>query len=193
MPPVHFGGGQPSAALISWLRQEGLSDATVNLWVSRPQDPPSELPPGPWIVLAETAMDDDQRLRWLAVLDEESSLLAPWTPATLRPALRRELLDSNALARLYSQGGRALADHMVRNFLLHSPGLLEQARCDWQAGNLEGSRRRLLRLRELAGGVGASELQELVDQAEPDWEKLQRELESARRVLDHQHRQDRTV
>lgn len=191
--PARFGGGEPSPALTKWLSQERLGEAHVNLWVSRPGDPPDELPPGPWVVVAESAMDEGQKQRWLACLDEESSLLAPWTPATLRPALRRELLDSSALARLYSQGGRALADHMVRNFLQHSPGLLQMAQADWQTGEVDSARRRLLRLRELAGGVGASDLQELLDQATPDWDKLTRELEAARRVLDQQHRQDRTV
>jgi HPt (histidine-containing phosphotransfer) domain-containing protein len=188
-----LGGGEPSAALNAWLSHEGLDDVQVNLWIARPQDPPDELPAGPWVVVAEAPMEEIQKQRWLARLDEESSLLAPWTPATLRPALRRQPLDSSALARLYSQGGRALADHMVRNFLQHSPGLLQMAQSDWQEGNLESAQRRLHRLRELAGGVGASDLQSLLDQVSPDWDKLQRELEAARRVLDQQHRQDRTV
>ena len=188
-----MGGGEPSAALEAWLSQEGLSDDHINVWVSRPGDPPEDLPPGPWLVVSETSMDAVQRQRWLAHMDEESTLLAPWTPATLRASVRRELLDPSALARLYSQGGRALADHMVRNFLQRSPSLLQTAQSEWQAGEQEAAQRRLLRLRELAGGVGAGELQELLDQPEPDWEKLQKELEAARRVLDNQHRQDRTV
>lgn len=191
--PIRWGGGEPSAALRECLDQQGSAESQVNLWVSETGDPPPEMPPGPWLVVSEVAMDEAQRQRWLACLDEESTLLAPWTPSTLRSALRRELLDSTALARLYAQGGRALADHMVRNFLQHSPGLLQLAQADFAAGNREAAERRLMRLRELAGGVGASDLQELLDQAEPDWEKLQRELEAARRVLDNQHRQDRTV
>lgn len=191
--PVRLGGDEPSEGLKSWLIHEGLEDVHVNLWVSRPYDPPDELPPGPWVVISEKPMKEAQKQRWLARLDEESSLLSPWTPSTLRPELRRQLLDSSALARLYSQGGRALADHMVRNFLQHSPGLLQMAQADWLQGNSDSARRRLLRLRELAGGVGASDLQEMLDQADPEWDKLQRELEAARRVLDQQHRQDRTV
>ncbi|MBX3168230.1 MAG: hypothetical protein KF760_12510 [Candidatus Eremiobacteraeota bacterium] len=189
MPSFRIGGAEPSAALRQFLDQE---EPQVNLWISRPGDPPPQLPAGPWLVVTEGVLSEDQRQRWLAALDEESSLLEAWTPASLRRALKPSMLDSTRLAKLYAQGGRALADHMVRNFLQHSPGLLQSAQAEWE-GDRDGALRRLQRLHELAGGVGASELQELLDQPEPDWERLKRELESARRVFDNQHRQDRTV
>lgn len=190
MPPAHFGGGEPSAALRQFLLEEDVSE--IGLWIHRPGDPPDQVPAGPWLVLTEEALGDEERQRWLAALDEESSLLESWTPASLRRALKPSMLDSTRLARLYSQGGRALADHMVRNFLQYSPGLLQTAQAEWDSDR-EGALRRLQRLHELAGGVGASELQELIDQPAPDWARLQKELESARRVFDNQHRQDRTV
>lgn len=192
MPSFRFGGAGPSAALREFLEQEDFADVQINLWISRADDPPGELPAGPWLVVTEGALDEEQRQRWLAALDEESSLLEDWTLASLRRALKPSMLDSKRLARLYSQGGRALADHMVRNFLQHSPGLLQSAQAEWDSDQ-DGALRRLQRLHELAGGVGASELQELIDQPDPDWERLKRELESARRVFDNQHRQDRTV
>jgi len=192
LPPIRFGGGEPSANLRRFLDQEDLSESHINLWISRPGDPPQELPAGPWLVISEGALSEQQRNAWLASLDEESSLLEAWTPATLRRILKPSVFDSSRLARLYAQGGRALADHMVRNFLEHSPGLLQQARAAW-SDDRESAMRPLRRLHELCGGVGASELQELLDQPEPDWEKLTRDLESTRRVLDNQHRQDRTV
>lgn len=192
MPSFRFDGAEPSAALRHFLDQEDLADVQINLWLSRPGDPPSELPAGPWLVVTEAALSEEQRQRWLAALDEESSLLEAWTPASLRRALKPSMLDSTRLARLYAQGGRALADHMVRNFIQHSPGLLQSAQAEWDSDQ-DGALRRLRRLHELAGGVGASELQELIDQPDPDWERLKRELESTRRVLDNQHRQDRTV
>lgn len=190
MPPIRFGGGEPSAALRQFLEQEDASD--VSLWIHQPGDPPGQFPHGPWLVLTEQPLSEADRQRWLAALDEESSLLEVWNPASLRRALKPSMLDSTRLARLYAQGGRALADHMVRNFLQHSPGLLQMAQAEWQSDH-EGALRRLQRLHELAGGVGASELQELIDQPDPDWTRLQKELESARRVFDNQHRQDRTV
>ncbi len=189
MPSFRLGGAEPSAALRQFLDQEELQ---VNLWVSRPGDPPPDMPAGPWLVVSEGALSEEQRQRWLAALDEESSLLEAWTPASLRRAIKPSMLDSSRLAKLYSQGGRALADHMVRNFIQHSPGLLQSAQAEWDSDH-DGALRRLQRLHELAGGVGASELQDLIDQPEPDWERLKRELESARRVFDNQHRQDRTV
>lgn len=192
MPPVRFGGAEPSQALRHFLDQEDLSETHINLWISRPEDPPAELPAGPWLVISEGALSENVKQRWLARLDEESSLLEAWTPASLRRVLKPSMLDSSRLARLYSQGGRALADHMVRNFLQHSPGLLSQAQSDWDVDQ-EASLARLRRLHELAGAVGAGELQELIDQPDPDWDRLGRELESTRRVLDNQHRQDRTV
>ncbi len=192
MPSFRFGGAEPSAALRLFLDQEDLAHVQINLWISRPDDPPAELPAGPWLVVTEGALPEEQRQRWLAALDEESSLLEAWTPASLRRVLKPSMLDSTRLAKLYSQGGRALADHMVRNFLQHSPGLLQSAQAEWDQDR-EGALRRLRRLHELAGAVGASDLQELIDQPDPDWEHLQRDLEATRRVFDNQHRQDRTV
>ena len=192
MPPIRFGGGEPSATLRQFLDQEDLSDSHLNLWISRPGDPPPELPAGPWLILSEGPLSEEQRQAWLARLDEESSLLEAWTPSALRRVLKPCVFDSSRLARLYAQGGRALADHMVRNFLQHSPGLLQNAQTAW-SHDRETATRHLRRLHELCGGVGASELQELIDQPEPDWQKLIHDLESTRRVLDNQHRQDRTV
>lgn len=190
MPPIRFHGGEPSAELRQFLELEDAPE--VSLWIHQPGNPPDQFPAGPWLVLTETPLSDEERQRWLAALDEESSLLEAWNPASLRRALKPSMLDSTRLARLYAQGGRALADHMVRNFIQHSPGLLQTAQTEWESDR-EGALRRLQRLHELAGGVGASELQELLDQSEPDWSRLQKELESARRVFDNQHRQDRTV
>ncbi|MFN8606631.1 MAG: hypothetical protein U0931_03800 [Vulcanimicrobiota bacterium] len=190
MPPIRFGGGPPSAALRQFLEQEDVGE--VSLWIHQPGDPPTRFPRGPWLVLTEASLSESERQSWLAALDEESSLLEAWTPASLRRALKPSMLDSTRLARLYAQGGRALADHMVRNFLQHSPGLLQMAQAEWDTDR-EGAVRRMQRLHELAGGVGASELQELLDQPAPDWNRLQKELEAARRVFDNQHRQDRTV
>ncbi|MBS2039003.1 hypothetical protein JST97_28735 [bacterium] len=190
MPPIRFGGGEPSALLRQFLEQEDVGE--VSLWIHRPGDPPDPFPHGPWLVLTDSPLGETERQNWLAALDEESSLLEAWTPASLRRALKPSMLDSTRLARLYAQGGRALADHMVRNFLQHSPGLLQLAQSEWDSDR-DSSMGRLQRLHELAGGVGASELQELIDQPVPDWPRLQKELESARRVFDNQHRQDRTV
>lgn len=203
MPAIRLEGGRPSPALVRWLEQEGFrqepKESRLNLWVGGSCAPES-LPAGPWLVVCEESLEEGQRQAWLAILDEESSLLAPWTPATLRAALRSlalplapSLLDSTALARLYAQGGRALADHMVRNFLQHSPELLRQGEACWRKGDLSGWESRRDRLRELAGGVGAGELQELMEGDSPDWNELARQLEAARRVLENQHRQDRTV
>jgi len=203
---VQIAGGQPSQALLGWLADEGYEvvteDSRLKIWVADSLDAPASLPPGPWLVVGEEAASHQQRRNWLAVLDEESALLLPWTPSTLRPALRLSVnpagpafLDSTALARLYTQGGRALADRVVRNFLQVCPGLLQQAQADWKSGQLDNSRRALETLKELAGGVGASSLESLLGDTtrEPDWELMRNELEAARRVLDQQHRQDRTV
>lgn len=187
-----------------WLVQEGYPeapDAALKVWVASPgAQPPEPMPAGPWLVLSEIRLDAQAHQRWLAVLDEESSLLDPWTPATLRPALRAfsnpltpSLLDSQALARLYAQGGRALADQMIRLFLQQAPSLLEHAESDWHSDLQDLAVQRLQRLGELAGSVGAGDLEDLVAGDPPDWAALRRELSSARRVLEEQHRQERTV
>lgn len=206
MTRVQIAGGQPSDALLSWLAEEGYEvvaeDSRLKIWVADSSLAPASLPPGPWLVVGEEVASHQQRRDWLAVLDEESALLLPWNPSTLRPALRISVnpagpafLDSTALARLYTQGGRALADRVVRNFLQVSPGLLQQAQASWKSGQVDSSRRALENLKELAGGVGASSLESILGETlkEPDWEHLRTELEAARRVLDQQHRQDRTV
>lgn len=206
MTRVQIAGGKPPEALLTWLSEEGYEvvaeDSRLKIWVTESAQAPGSLPPGPWLVVGEESATHQQRRDWLAVLDEESALLLPWTPSTLRPALRLSVnpagpafLDSTALARLYTQGGRALADRVVRNFLQISPGLLQQAQLDWRSERQENSRRALESLKELAGGVGASSLESLLGDSskEPDWDGLRTELEAARRVLDQQHRQDRTV
>jgi hypothetical protein len=185
------------------LAQEGYpeaADAVLKLWIVRPGDPPAVLPAGPWIVVSEARLEPESHQRWLAVLDEESSLLDPWSPGTLRPALRAlanplapSLLDSQALARLYAQGGRALADQMIRLFLQQAPILLQHAESDWHSDLRDLAQQRLQRLGELAGGVGATDLEDLVSVDPPDWAGLRRELQAARRVLEEQHRQERTV
>lgn len=180
-------------SLRDWLEKEGLGDSEIQIWVARADDPPLHLPPGPWVVVSEEALSESQRQRWLGILDEESSLVAPWSAPLLRSVMRRKPLDSAALARLYSQGGRALADRILANFLELSPGLLARAEAEWQQGNHQQARAYLERLQELAGGVGDNLFQDLLEQVEPDWPRLRRELEDTLRILDNQRRQDRTV
>lgn len=206
MSRLSIAGGEASPELLRWLADEGYQvvseEARLKIWIAFSAEPPATMPPGPWLVLGQEEASHDQRRRWLALLGEDSSLLLPWTPATLRPTLRSLLsptkpafLDSGALARLYSQGGRILADHMVRNFTEFSPGLLQQADELWSQGSHQEARELLSRVGELAGRVGASDLEALLNNLgeAPDFDRLRQELESARRVLNHQHRQDRTV
>ncbi len=202
MRPLHLGGAPPFEGLLEWLSGEGYEvqdrPTRVQLWVIGAEAPPSALPPGPWVALSQNSLDAASRESWLAVLDEESTLIEPFVPSRLRPALRSlaqplstKMLDSTALARLYVQGGRALADRIVQNFLQQGPQLLQQARSAQQEG--QDGRELLERLHELAGSVGATSLQAFLRSERPDWEVLIKELEAARRVLEQQHRQDRTV
>ncbi len=168
-----------------WLESEGYQEspeANLQLWVG---GLPKELSAGPWIVLLDEPLSQAQREQWESLLDEESTLLAPWTPTSLRNVLQPSgLLDAAALARLYAQGGRTLADHMVRNFLATAPALLEQ--CDDEEARY--------RLHELAGGVGAKELHKRLEEVPwPGWQKLETLLQATCRVLEQQHRQDRTA
>lgn len=202
MRPLHLGGEPPFEGLLEWLSSEGYEvqdrPTRVQIWVIGGEPPPGALPPGPWVVLSRDPLDTAQRESWLAVLDEESTLIEPFAPSRLRPALRSlaqplstKMLDSTALARLYVQGGRALADRIVENFLQQGPQLLQQARSAQQQGG--DGRDMLERLHELAGSVGATSLQAFLRSERPDWEVLVKELEAARRVLEQQRRQDRTV
>lgn len=207
MPEPVLIHGKPSTRLLEWLAQEGFEpvseDARVKLWAMLPgEDPPERLPAGPWLVVGEEILSNAQRQRWQALLDldEESSLLSPWTPVGLRPALRSllnplspKLLDSQALARLYAQGGRALADRMVVQFLQTAPELLKHAERDWHSDLPDLAVQRLRRLHELAGTVGATDLADLAEAEPPHWEAIERELRAACRVLEQQHRQQRTV
>lgn len=191
-----------------WLAQEGYlcspETARLKLWWMDSSQPPAQFPAGPWLVVGEQALTEEQRLAWIEAMDEESSLLCPWTPASLRPALRaatnpagQSLLDSAVLARVYVQGGRGLADRVVGNFLKLAPRLLVDAQQQWQGEQREKAWALLETLRELAGGVGASDLEDALEASqkagEPRWTVLTRELESAQRFLNNQQRQDRTV
>ncbi len=166
----------------------------------------------PLVFVCYTAIESGERARILDALNERGTLLAPVDAGSFRatirswlaPATEPAMLDSNALVRIYSAGGRALADRLLSAFVSSSAATVERAKRLYLEKQSQQFVTTLEGLEQQAGSLGAVDVQESVEEVLDEfgekacvsaelWLQLERSVQSAVRVLSEQTRQDRTV
>lgn len=166
----------------------------------------------PLVFVSHTALEAPLRAKILDALNERGTLLAPVDAGSFRatirswlsPATEPALMDSNALVRIYSAGGRALADRLLSAFVSSSAATVERAKRLYLEKQAQQFVTTLEGLEQQAGSLGAVDVQESVEEVLDEfgekacvsaelWLQLERSVQSAVRVLSEQTRQDRTV
>jgi HPt (histidine-containing phosphotransfer) domain-containing protein len=140
------------------------------------------------------------------ILNARAADLGEAIKKVLRANNTRHLLESASLAKLYQLGGRELADKVLDGFQANALDSAYRYRKLWQEGKLEQSLSGVQQLRQQAGRVGATTLQDLCARLEDSlhrgaesselqllWAQLKTTLQAVTRMLEQQRRQERTA
>lgn len=166
----------------------------------------------PVIALSAVAVAATLRQEVLGVLGERGTLLAPADASSFRATIRcwllpandPALLDSTALARIYTAGGRALADRLLSSYVSTAASSVARAQRFYLEKQNQHFINVLESLEHQSGSVGAVDVQDAIEEvldefgekacvSAEQWLQLERAVAAAVRVLAEQTRQDRTV